>query len=90
MNFAYYSDLIENHRIGIFALLNNESKLPSPSTMNFTLNVHESWKSSTVLSAPRDKKLTDGFSVRHFAGTVYYDTVNEFYFIIKHLHCAMT
>lgn len=72
----FFLDLIGEKRNGIFALLNNESKLPSPSVTNFTSNVHNLWSSTTVLSTPRHEMLK-GFSIRHFAGDVFYDTVNE-------------
>lgn len=68
--------IIDDKYIGILALLNNESKMPNPSDENFTINVHNSWKSSTILTVPQKKNIEDGFTIRHFAGNVSYDSVN--------------
>lgn len=83
-------DLFDDKYNGIFAHLNNESKMPCPSAKNFTNNVHNSWKSTTFLTVPPKKSIDDGFSIRHFAGDVFYDTVIEiiyiFFIISIHSH----
>lgn len=68
--------MIDHKYIGIFAHLNNESKLKVPSGKNFTSNVHKSW-SSMYLSVKPKKSIEEGFLIRHFAGDVFYDTVSE-------------
>lgn len=79
-----FIDLIDDKRSGIFALLNNETKLKLPSVSNFTLNVHSAWKSSNVLALSRDKKTEEGFTIQHFANKVSYNTVDEFCFVYIH------
>lgn len=72
--------LIESRPTGIFALLNEESKLPIPSYTCFTTKVHNAWKANVDLLTPRSLQMPmkdeDGFVIRHFIGTVYYETVN--------------
>lgn len=68
--------MIDNKFNGIFALLNNESKVASPSVRNFTTNVNRFWKSNPSLILSHKKNIEEGFSIRHFAGEVFYDTVN--------------
>lgn len=58
---------------GIFALLSNESKLPLQSTRNFIMNVHETWKDGLVA---QKSIAEEGFTIRHFAGDVFYNAVN--------------
>lgn len=71
--------LIESQPTGIFALLNEESKLPNPSCTRFTTKVHNTWKSNVDLLAPKSLKIPikdeDGFVIRHFIGAVCYKTV---------------
>lgn len=65
-------------------MLDEESKLPKPSTEHFTTEVHQRWGSHFRLALPRASKLkahreirdSEGFLVRHFAGAVCYDTVS--------------
>lgn len=73
---AFYpqTDLIAERKFGIFSLLNDETKMPHPSVRNFTINIHNTWKSSTVLIR-HTQNVSDGFMVRHFAGDVFYKTV---------------
>ena len=69
---------------GIFALLDEESKLPKPSHCHFTSAVHANNAGHFRLALPRKSKLRehreirddDGFLVRHFAGAVCYTTCN--------------
>merc|ERR1712038_351345 len=76
-------DLIESKSSGgIFALLDEESKLPKPSHNHFTAAVHSNNSSHFRLALPRKSKLRehrelrddDGFIIRHFAGAVCYQT----------------
>lgn len=76
-------DLIESKGTGgIFALLDEESKLPKPSHCHFTAAVHSNNSSHFRLALPRKSKLRehreirddDGFIIRHFAGAVCYQT----------------
>ncbi|XP_062599894.1 unconventional myosin-VI-like isoform X3 [Saccostrea cucullata] len=75
-------DLIETKANGIFDLLDEESKLPTPKPEHFTMEVHNRNKSHFRLSLPRKSKLKihrdvrddEGFLIRHFAGAVCYHT----------------
>ncbi|XP_041352149.1 unconventional myosin-VI-like [Gigantopelta aegis] len=78
-------ELIETKSSGIFDLLDEESKLPTPSNDHFTQEVHTRNKNHFRLSVPRKSKLkfhrdvrdTEGFLIKHFAGAVCYHT-NKF------------
>lgn len=75
-------DLIEGKSIGVFDLLDEESKLPKPSPSHFTEMVHQKQSGHFRLAVPRKSKLRDhreirddeGFLIRHFAGAVCYET----------------
>lgn len=75
-------ELIEGKSSGIFDLLDEESKLPTPKYDHFTGEVHARNKNHFRLSVPRKSKLkshrdvrdTEGFLIRHFAGAVCYHT----------------
>ncbi|CAD5118005.1 DgyrCDS6746 [Dimorphilus gyrociliatus] len=75
-------DLIEKKSIGIFDVLDEESKLPQPKPDHFTSEVHSKNKNHFRLSIPRKSKLKahrevrddEGFLIRHFAGAVCYHT----------------
>ncbi|XP_064629701.1 unconventional myosin-VI-like isoform X2 [Lineus longissimus] len=75
-------DLIEMKKIGIFDILNEESKLPKPCYDHFTNEVHGKNKNHYRLSIPRKSKLKshrdlrddEGILIRHFAGAVVYHT----------------
>ncbi|KAJ8315600.1 hypothetical protein KUTeg_007750 [Tegillarca granosa] len=77
--------LIEAKSSGIFDLLDEESKLPTPKPDHFTMEVHNRNKNHFRLSLPRKSKLKihrdvrdeEGFLIRHFAGAVCYHT-NQF------------
>lgn len=83
--FKLFLGLIANKENGIFALLNDESKLNSPSAQKFTLKVHSSWKSFSGLTMPQKKDLGEGFTIRHFAGDVYYNTVIRKFTVIRNI-----
>lgn len=61
--------------VGIFSLLDNESKMRAPSTLNFMNAIigHHSRKPEIKLNKPSD------FTIRHFAGDVVYSTVRHCY-----------
>jgi myosin-6 len=77
------SDCIEmiEGRPGILALLDEESKLPKPSSSHFTSEVHTKCAHFRLV-LPRKSKVkehreildNEGFIVRHFAGAVCYET----------------
>ncbi|XP_012276593.1 myosin heavy chain 95F isoform X2 [Orussus abietinus] len=78
-------DLIEAKNIGIFSLLDEESKLPTHSFAHFTSEVHRAWNGHFRISLPRSSRLKahrelrddEGFVIRHYAGGVCYQT-NQF------------
>lgn len=75
-------DLIEAKTIGIFDLLDEESRLPTPNSNHFTAGVHSKHPKHFRLDVPRKSKLKshreirdeEGFLIRHFAGGVVYTT----------------
>ncbi|XP_052809072.1 unconventional myosin-VI-like isoform X2 [Mya arenaria] len=75
-------ELIEMKGKGIFDLLDEESKLPTPKPDHFTMEVHNRNKQHFRLSIPRKSKLKshrdvrddEGFLIKHFAGAVCYHT----------------
>ncbi|XP_065371251.1 myosin heavy chain 95F isoform X3 [Calliphora vicina] len=75
-------ELIESKANGIYTLLDEESKLPRPSAVHFTTEVHKAWTNHFRLGLPRSSRLKahrtlrdeEGFLVRHFAGAVCYNT----------------
>jgi myosin-6 len=75
-------DLIEAKNVGIFDLLDEESRLPTPSSTHFTMEVHNKYPKHFRLDVPRKSKLKnhreirddEGFLIRHFAGGVVYTT----------------
>ncbi|ESO83449.1 hypothetical protein LOTGIDRAFT_133465 [Lottia gigantea] len=75
-------ELVETKGSGIFELLDEESKLPTPKPEHFTAEVHNRNKNHFRLSHPRKSKLKshrglrddEGFLIRHFAGAVCYHT----------------
>jgi myosin-6 len=75
-------DLIESKLTGIFDLLDEESKLPTPNPNHFTSEVHSKHPKHFRLDVPRRSKLKshreirdeEGFLIKHFAGGVVYTT----------------
>ncbi|KAL8613682.1 hypothetical protein ACOMHN_029774 [Nucella lapillus] len=75
-------ELVEAKSNGVFDLLNEESKLPTPTPEHFTSEVHRRNRNHFRLSHPRKSKLKthrdvrddEGFLIRHFAGAVCYHT----------------
>ncbi|XP_076444553.1 unconventional myosin-VI-like [Babylonia areolata] len=75
-------ELVEAKPNGIFDLLDEESKLPTPKPEHFTSEVHTRNRNHFRLSHPRKSKLKthrdvrddEGFLIRHFAGAVCYHT----------------
>ena len=63
-------------------MIDEESKLPTPSSVHFTLEVHNRNPKHCRLDVPRKSKLKlhreirddEGFLIRHFAGGVVYTT----------------
>lgn len=75
-------ELIEAKNVGLFDMLDEESKLPTPSHTHFTAGVHAKYPRHFRLDVPRKSKLKShreirddqGFLIRHFAGGVVYTT----------------
>lgn len=75
--------LFECKSMGIFDLLDEESRLPKPSYQHFTQALHAAHNNKHFrLALPRTSKLKlhrelrddEGFLIRHFAGAVCYET----------------
>uniref|UniRef100_A0A8R1YPX8 Myosin motor domain-containing protein n=1 Tax=Pristionchus pacificus TaxID=54126 RepID=A0A8R1YPX8_PRIPA len=72
--------LFEGKGTGILDILDEEVRMPRPSYANFTSSLHKKHEKSFRLDKPRGSKEyrhlrdEDGFLVRHFAGTVCYET----------------
>ncbi|EDO36037.1 predicted protein [Nematostella vectensis] len=76
------SHLIEAKKTGILDILDEESKLPKPTSAHFTSDIHLKHKNHFRLALPRKSPLMyhrnlrddEGFLIRHFAGAVCYHT----------------
>eukprot|EP00002_Diphylleia_rotans_P034220 TRINITY_DN7338_c0_g1_i3.p1 TRINITY_DN7338_c0_g1~~TRINITY_DN7338_c0_g1_i3.p1 ORF type:complete len:1175 (-),score=252.33 TRINITY_DN7338_c0_g1_i3:6-3530(-) len=76
-------DLIEKKVTGILSLLDEESRLPKGTNQTFTKRVHTTYPNHPYLKAPKVSKTQtlradEGFSIRHFAGQVLYNTTTGF------------
>ncbi|CAI2349946.1 unnamed protein product [Caenorhabditis sp. 36 PRJEB53466] len=75
-------DLFETKASGLFDLLDEEAKLPRPTFQHFTQRAHESNKKHFRLDTPRKSKVKahremrddEGLLIRHYAGSVCYET----------------
>lgn len=75
-------ELFEKKASGLFDLLDEEAKLPRATFQHFTQRAHESNKNHFRLDAPRKSKVKshremrddEGLLIRHYAGTVCYET----------------
>lgn len=75
-------ELFENKGRGLFDLLDEEAKLPTPSFKNFTKRAHEENRKHFRLDTPRKSKVKshremrddEGLLIRHYAGSVCYET----------------
>lgn len=75
-------EVIEDPKTGIFALLDEESKMPQANDKRFTTQVHERHKKHKNFGGPKkaplksNQKLKDdeAFLIRHYAGAVCYQT----------------
>jgi len=75
-------DMIEASKVGILAMLDEESKLPRATDKAFTEKVHKQYTKHFRLQLPRKSKMSyykslrdeEGFIIRHFAGAVCYQT----------------
>uniref|UniRef100_A0A914QVM1 Myosin motor domain-containing protein n=1 Tax=Panagrolaimus davidi TaxID=227884 RepID=A0A914QVM1_9BILA len=75
-------ELFEDKPTGLLDLLDEEARLPTPSSQHFTDCVHRAQKNHFRLSTPRKSRLREhrdmrddeGFLIRHYAGTVCYQT----------------
>ncbi|UMM10823.1 hypothetical protein L5515_000419 [Caenorhabditis briggsae] len=75
-------ELFEKKPCGLFDLLDEEAKLPRATFQHFTQRAHESNKGHFRLDAPRKSKVKshremrddEGLLIRHYAGTVCYET----------------
>uniref|UniRef100_A0A1I7TQA2 Myosin motor domain-containing protein n=1 Tax=Caenorhabditis tropicalis TaxID=1561998 RepID=A0A1I7TQA2_9PELO len=81
-------ELFEMRGNGLFELLDEESRLPTPSYKNFTKRAHEQNRKHFRLDTPRKSKIKshremrddEGLLIRHYAGSVCYETK---YFVEK-------
>ncbi|KAI6210984.1 Myosin motor domain-containing protein [Aphelenchoides besseyi] len=71
-------DLFEKKGTGLLELLDEEGRLPRPSTQHFTESVHQSNRDNPRLQSTRnfrrDLRDSEGFVVRHYAADVCYET----------------
>ncbi|MFH4979545.1 hypothetical protein AB6A40_006254 [Gnathostoma spinigerum] len=75
-------ELFENSPYGIWAILDEEARLPKPSAENFTRTLLQHLSSNKCFDKPRKSKVREhremrddeGFLVRHYAGAVCYET----------------
>ncbi|CAG9541038.1 unnamed protein product [Cercopithifilaria johnstoni] len=75
-------DLFERKINGLLDLLDEEARLPKPSSHHFTACAHQQLKNHFRLTTPRKSKLREhremrddeGLLIRHFAGSVCYQT----------------
>ncbi|CAB3410648.1 unnamed protein product [Caenorhabditis bovis] len=75
-------DLFERKATGLFDLLDEEAKLPRATFQHFTQRAHESNPKHFRLDTPRKSKVKshremrddEGLLIRHYAGTVCYET----------------
>uniref|UniRef100_A0A158Q8J4 Myosin motor domain-containing protein n=1 Tax=Elaeophora elaphi TaxID=1147741 RepID=A0A158Q8J4_9BILA len=75
-------DLFERKMNGLLDLLDEEARLPKPSSHHFTSCAHQQLKNHFRLTTPRKSKLREhremrddeGLLIRHFAGSVCYET----------------
>ncbi|KAK6727664.1 hypothetical protein RB195_005387 [Necator americanus] len=75
-------ELFEKKPSGLLELLDEESRLPRPSPSHYTLAAYESNKGHFRLESPRRSRLRqhrdlreeEAFLIRHYAGTVCYET----------------
>ncbi|KAI6206100.1 Myosin motor domain-containing protein [Aphelenchoides besseyi] len=71
-------DLFEKKGSGLLELLDEEGRLPRPSTQHFTESVHQSNRDNPRLQSTRnfrrDLRDSEGFVVRHYAADVCYET----------------
>lgn len=73
-----HQDLLENKDSGIFALLDEECRMPNPKLDIFVLKVFSNHKDCSSFSRPHPSKdQQSGFVIRHFANSVFYSTVRE-------------
>lgn len=76
--------------MGIFSLLDEESKLPTHSFAHFTSEVHRVWNGHFRITLPRTSRLKahrelrddEGFVIRHYAGGVCYQTVLHLLYVV--------
>ncbi|PIC37695.1 hypothetical protein B9Z55_016234 [Caenorhabditis nigoni] len=75
-------ELFEMKSKGLFDLLDEEARLPTPSFKNFTKRAHEENRKHFRLDTPRKSKVKshremrddEGLLIRHYAGSVCYET----------------
>lgn len=75
-------ELFEKRGNGLFDLLDEEARLPSPSFKNFTKRAHEENSKHFRLDTPRKSRVkvhremrdNEGLLIRHYAGSVCYET----------------
>uniref|UniRef100_F1KUD1 Myosin-VI n=1 Tax=Ascaris suum TaxID=6253 RepID=F1KUD1_ASCSU len=75
-------ELFEQRPSGLLDMLDEEARLPCPSAQHFTAAIHKQHRNHFRLATPRKSKLREhrdmrddeGFLIRHYAGSVCYQT----------------
>lgn len=62
---------------GIFSLLDNECKMPQPKSNNFLDAVNSKHQACEAFSAKNVFRNSIGFTIKHFARDVFYETVRN-------------
>lgn len=70
-------NLIASRHGGLFATIDNVSRLPMPSDRKLNERLHTLFKRHPCFPTPHPKDIRDTFLIRHYAGTVSY-TINSF------------
>lgn len=87
--FLFFLDIFEHNSKGIFKLLDDACKIQ----LDFVVHFLSCWTNS-IVRKPKPKEVqSTGFTIRHFAGDVVYQTVSEIiFFVFKtigniHIYC---
>mmetsp|Transcript_5020 Transcript_5020/g.11043 ORF Transcript_5020/g.11043 Transcript_5020/m.11043 type:complete len:1631 (-) Transcript_5020:83-4975(-) len=73
-------DLIEAKRLGIFAVLDEQCRLPRRTDQTFAKSVYDTCESNSYFEASRMQRSKGRFAIIHYAGSVTYDSDS---FILK-------
>lgn len=89
VSFKIYINILELID-GIWTVLDDEMRLMTMSTQNFSQRIENTWKSHAAFTSATSLHSGEhGFSIRHFARDVFYNTVCEKYSpLLVNLICA--